>query len=81
MWEEVYNQLQGTINMGRINLGRDKGLGARLQGFSPPTFFFPEHVLIQVFTPPLRACLAKYLSRLKTYYYEASRHATTSAGF
>lgn len=25
MWEEVHNRLQGTINMGRVNLGRDKG--------------------------------------------------------
>lgn len=32
MWEEVHNRLQGTINIGRINLGRDKGLGSRLQG-------------------------------------------------
>lgn len=32
MWEEVHNRLQGTINIGRINLGRDKGLASRLQG-------------------------------------------------
>ena len=32
MWEEVHTRLQGTINIGRINLGREKGLGSRLQG-------------------------------------------------
>jgi len=25
MWEEVHNRLQGTVNIGRVNLGRDKG--------------------------------------------------------
>jgi len=32
MWEEVHHRLQGTVNIGRVNLGRDKGLGSRLQG-------------------------------------------------
>jgi len=30
MWEEVGNRLHGTIGVGRVNLGRDKGLGTRL---------------------------------------------------
>jgi len=32
MWEEVHHRLRGTVNIGRVNLGRDKGLGSRLQG-------------------------------------------------
>ena len=32
MWEEVHHRLRGTINIGRVNLGREKGLGSRLQG-------------------------------------------------
>eukprot|EP00960_Hanusia_phi_P055666 763026-Hanusia_phi.AAC.10 len=32
IWEEVASRLDGVISVGRVNLGRDKGLGSRLMG-------------------------------------------------
>uniref|UniRef100_A0A7S4JUP3 DnaJ homolog subfamily C member 16 n=1 Tax=Guillardia theta TaxID=55529 RepID=A0A7S4JUP3_GUITH len=32
VWEEVASRLDGVISVGRVNLGRDKGLGSRLMG-------------------------------------------------